>query len=376
MSSLKTVMIVCGEESGDLLGADLMRALRQHLPGIRFVGVGGHAMAAEGFHSALPLHELAMMGLFNVLPHIPKFMLRIRQMVTLARQEDVDVLLTIDSPDFTLRVAKKVKKQLDIPCIHWVSPQVWAWRAGRIKKMAHYLDHILALFPFEPDVYDKSGLQCTFVGHPVVQRMASYGTKPEGVNLPPRLAILPGSRHSELKRIAPTFAATVRLLQQKLPNLEVVLPLAGLFAPHDLLLYFKDIPHLRLAQGEEKFALLQSCDAALTKSGTSNLELACLGLPHVVAYKIGDMTFRVLKKLVRAPYISPVNLVAGAAIVPEFLQQRAYPSNLANALLPLLSNTALRQTQRAGLEKVCHALTTEGKAPADRAAEVVVAYMS
>jgi lipid-A-disaccharide synthase len=316
-----------------------------------------------------------MMGLFEVLPHIPRFMGHIHRLAQLAKLEQIDALITIDSPDFTLRVAKKIKKQLDIPCIHWVSPQVWAWRAGRVKKMAQYLDHVLALFPFEPAAYEKSGLQCTFVGHPVIQRMEKFGVKAEGLSVPPRLAVLPGSRGSELKRIAPLFADVVRLLQQKLPDLEVVLPVAELFKSEQLLDYFRDIPHLHLVQGQEKFAALKDCDAALTKSGTSNLELACLGIPHVVAYKTGSLTYKILKKLVKVPYISPVNLVAGASVVPEFLQDRAYPAVLANALLPLLANTPLRQKQRLGLEQVREALSTSGKTPAQRAAGVVLAYL-
>lgn len=375
-SNLKTIMIVCGEESGDLLGAALMQELRAQLPGVRFVGVGGQAMAAQGFQSAIPLEDVAMMGLFEVLPHIPQFIVRIRNLAKMAKDEQVDALVTIDSPDFTLRVAKKVKKQLDIPCIHWVSPQVWAWRAGRVKKMAQYLDHVLALFPFEPVAYEKSGLQCTFVGHPVPGRMAKFGVKADGLSVPLKLAVLPGSRGSELKRIAPVFADTVRLLQQKLPDLEVVIPVAEYFKPEQLLSYFRDIPHLKLVQGRDKFETLKECDAALTKSGTSNLELACLGLPHVVGYRIGDWTFKILKKLVKVPYISPVNLVADAAVVPEFIQDRAYPAALANALLPLLANTPIRQAQRRGLAEVRQRLTVEGKTPAQRAADVILAYLS
>jgi len=375
MNNLKTIMIVCGEESGDLLGAALMQELQAHLPGTRFVGVGGQAMAAQGLQSAVPLEDVAMMGLFEVLPHIPRFIGHIRRVARLAKLEQIDALITIDSPDFTLRVAKKIKKQMDVPCIHWVSPQVWAWRAGRVKKMAQYLDHVLALFPFEPAAYDKTGLQCTFVGHPVAERMDKYGVKAEGLNVPPRLAVLPGSRGSELKRIAPLFAEVVRLLQQKLPDLEVVIPVAELFKVEQLMDYFRDIPHLRLVQGKEKFVALKGCDAALTKSGTSNLELACLGLPHVVAYKIGNLTYKVLSKLVKVPYISPVNLVAAAPVVPEFIQDKAYPSALANALLPLLANTQIRQKQRLGLEQVREALTTPDKTPAQRAAAVVLAYL-
>lgn len=375
-NNLKTVMIVCGEESGDLLGAALMQELRQHLPGVRFVGVGGQAMANQGFQSAIPLEEVAMMGLFEVLPHIPAFIARIRKLAQLAKDEQVDAVVTIDSFDFSSRVAKKIKKQMDVPCIHWVSPKVWAWRPGRVKKMAQYLDHVLALFPFEPKAYEKSGLQCTFVGHPVVERMAKFGVKADGLSVPPRLAVLPGSRGSELKRIAPLFADTIKLLQQKLPDLEIVMPVAELFKPEQLLAYFRDIPHLKLVQGREKFEILKECDAALCKSGTSNLELACLGLPHVVSYRLANWTYKILKRMVKVSYISPVNLVADAPVVPEFIQEKAYPSALANALLPLLANTNIRQVQRRGLAEVRGALATPGKTPAQRAADVVLAYLS
>ena len=374
-SNLKTVMIVCGEESGDLLGAALMQELRQQLPAVRFVGVGGQAMVNQGLQSVIPLEEIAMMGLFEVLPHIPAFIARIRRLAQLAKDEQVDVVVTIDSFDFSSRVAKKIKKQMDVPCIHWVSPKVWAWRPGRVKSMAQYLDHVLALFPFEPKAYEKSGLQCTFVGHPVVERMAKFGVKADGLSMPPKLAVLPGSRGSELKRIAPLFAETIKLLQQKLPDLEIILPVAELFRPDQILAYFRDIPHLRLVQGKEKFEILKECDAALAKSGTSNLELACIGLPHVVSYRLADWTYKILKRLVRVPYISPVNLVADAPIVPELIQDKAYPSSLANALLPLLGNTNIRQAQRRGLQQVKAALSTEGKTPAQRAADVVLAYL-
>lgn len=369
------IMVVAGEASGDWLGAGLMQALRKQYPDAQFVGLGGEAMIAQGLKPAFALSELSVMGILEVLPHIPRILKRINYLADVARIERIDVLVTIDAPDFCLRVARKIKHELDVPCVHYVSPHVWAWRKGRIKKMARYLDHVLVLFPFEEKVYAGSGLACTFVGHPVTERLASVAPKGATRHLhqPRRLALAPGSRLHEVQRMMPPMAAAVRLLLKDFPDLEVVLPVADHFNPR----YFEPYVGLPITyvRGAERYAVLQTCDAALATSGTVNLELAMLGLPMVVGYRLAGLTYWLARMLVKVRFFSPVNLVANKLVVPELLQGQVNGQKLAEMAGDLLKKSVARKAQLEGLADVRAKLSGAGQHPSQRAAEVVAGYL-
>ena len=369
------VMVVAGEASGDLLGAGLMQALKSNKPELTFVGLGGEAMEGQGLQSAFPMREVALMGLVEVVPHIPNLIRRINQLVDVARIERVKALVTIDSPDLSFRIAKKVKAELGIPCIHYVSPHVWAWRRRRVYKMAKFLDHVLALFPFEPQYYEGSGLKCTHVGHAVVERLGAYAprTPEKPLHQPPRLALAPGSRLSEITRLMPPMADAIKLMRQKIPDLEVVLPLADAFNPR----HFEPYVGLnaQYVRGSARFQALMGCDAALAASGTMNLELAMLGIPMVAAYKLAPITYALARELVQVAHFSPVNLVADKRVVPELLQKEASATHMADLMLPLLMDTPERKAQQQALAVVRERLGQGGALPSERAAEVILGYL-
>ena len=375
MAKPPLVMVVCGEESGDRLAAAVVAQLKQTYPGLQLIGVGGAALAAQGLRSEFPLAELSVMGLMEVLWRLPKLLTRKAQLVQLAQHDQPDLLLTVDAPDFSLRVARAAKaKRPNLPCVHMVSPSVWAWRPERVHTMAKFLDHVLALLPFEPPYYANTNLPCTYVGHPVVQAVGAARAL-QGLHTPPRLAVLPGSRQTELPRLAPLLARTAQLLQEKIPGLEVMVPLGSIFTPAQVQPFFTAVKNIAYVQGEGRLEALATCDAALAKCGTNNLELAVLGLPHVVTYQMHPWTYRWVKRQLQIAHVSPVNLVAGEAVVPELLQNAATPAALANALLPLLGPTPLRQAQQAGLAAVRQALQVVDYTPAQRAAQVIASYL-
>ena len=370
------VMVIAGEFSGDLLAADVMRVLKQKREGIQFVGLGGPKMAAQGLNSLFDIEETNIMGLVEVLPRIPKLLKRVDELVALAEAEKVDALLTVDAPDFSLRVAEKVKKKLHVPCIHYVSPQVWAWKQGRVKKMRGFLDHVLALFPFEPDIYKRHSVPCTFVGHPVYERMRDFIPEPHNIATnfkAPKLAILPGSRRSVMHRMFPVMVDAYFKIQFENPMLKPVV-----FMPRE-----NDAAFLKkLCPKSEDFTFvrhdftrIQDCTAALVTSGTSNLELAMLGLPMAVGYKMHPITHWIADKLVNVPYISPVNWVAGSKVVPELIQQQCTAGRFTKYALPLLKSSPERIAQESALRNVREALHAEVD-PSEKAAEIILRYIS
>jgi lipid-A-disaccharide synthase len=294
------LMIVCGEPSGDALGAQLMAGIKQ-LAGerVRFTGVGGLAMGALGFRSLYPLDTTAVMGLREVVPAIPAILGRVKQAVVFAVQTKPDAVVVIDSPDFTHRVAQGIKKRdPSIRTVDYVAPQVWASRAYRARKMAHYFDLVLALFPFEVPFFEKYGLKAAFVGHPVIERAAKVGggdalrarlgIAPDA----PLLALLPGSRTSEIRFILPEFRTTVDILARKIPRLVTVLPTVPHVAAKVAAATVNWPTPLHIVEGEaDKYAAFDAADVALAASGTVTAELALAHTPMVVGYKVGGLTF-------------------------------------------------------------------------------------
>jgi lipid-A-disaccharide synthase len=373
----KTIMLVCAEKSGDLLGANLIESLKKELNNydLEFIGVGGLQMEQAGLKTIFPMADIAVMGIVEVIPHLKVIFKRIKQTVATAIDKKVDILITIDGAEFSFKVAKGVKKQnKDLKIVHYVSPQVWAWRENRVFKMEKFLDHVLALFPFEPKYYAKTNLKCTYVGHPIVERFTELKAKSskKALNKELKVAILPGSRSNELKYLLPTLGKTVLLLKKRFKNIKFVLPVAEGFNTNDFDNYFSNCEYI---SGEDKYAKLKKCDAAITCSGTANLELAMLGLPMVVCYKMNNLTYKIIKRLVKVKHISPVNIVANKRIVKEFVQDECTAQNLYKNTALLLKDTKQRQKTLEDLAKVRQSLEIKEQSASIKAAKVIAKYL-
>ena len=375
------VFLVAGEESGDRLGTALMRALKQRTGGqVRFAGVGGHGMASEGLASLFPLEELSIIGFSAILRRIPAILRRIRETVDAIVASSPDVLVIIDSPEFTQRVAQRVRTAAPkIPIVDYVSPSVWAWRPGRARKMRAYVDHILALLPFEPDAHRRlGGPPCTYVGHPLTSEIAELRPNADEARRrlasPPVLLVLPGSRSGEIQRLMGTFAETVALVAGKIGAVEIVLPTTPRLAARVREGAASWVLKPRIVvDGHEKRAAFRVACAALAKSGTVTLELALAGVPMVTAYKVSGLETLIGRPIKnRLPSVILANLVLGENVVPEFLQEDCTPDNLARALVPLLNDTPERQRQIEAFSRLDSIMEIGTSAPAMRAAEIVM----
>jgi len=375
------VYIVAGEASGDVLGARLVGALRNRAPGLSFAGIGGERLAEQGMESLFPMRELALMGLIEVLPNIRRLARRLTETTADITARRPDVIVTIDSPGFTLRLAERVR-HLGIPIIHYVAPQIWAWRPGRIAKIKARVDHILCLLPFEPAIFEAAGIPATFVGHPVLESGVDAGDAARfraQHGLPPEarvLIVMPGSRRSEVRRLLPVFGAAQRLLMLRMPNLRAVLPVSSVVA-EAVRAGTADwpVPPILVTDLAEKHDAFAAAEAGLIKSGTSSLEMAVAGVPHLVAYKVNPITAAILRRLVRVPYVSLVNLLSERLVVPELLQQDATPGALAETLHRLLTQPEAVAAQRAGFAALLDKLRPPDGKPSTAAASAVLARM-
>lgn len=373
------VFLVAGEPSGDALGARLMAALKRRTEGrVRFAGVGGEAMAGEGLASLFPMSELTVMGAAEVLPRLPAILRRIRETAAHALAAAPAAVVTIDSPDFSFRVGRRLAG-CGIPLVHYVAPSVWAWRPGRARRIARFLDHLLALLPFEPPYFEREGLRCTFVGHPVLESGAGAGDGPgfrrrHGVSEgAPLVAVLPGSRTSEVTRLLPVFAATVARLIAECPELRLVVATVPAVAEAvRRAVAGWPAPPLVVAGEREKYDAFAAADAALAASGTVALELAMAGTPAVIAYRMNWLTAWLAKRLIRVSFVNIVNLVLERPAVPEFLLDRCTPDNLVPAVRHLLDHAEARQAQKAAAGQALELLGLGGPPPSERAAEVVL----
>lgn len=374
------IWIVSGEESGDQLGAKLMRALKSRLGAerLRFGGVGGHAMAQEGLASIFPLEEIAVMGISAVIARLPTILKRIRFTVDAVVAAKPDCLIIIDSPDFTHRVAKAVRQRApEIPIVDYVSPSVWAWRPGRAAKMRAYVDHLLALLPFEPDAHKRlGGPPTTYVGHPLIERLAEIrpapGERGASADAPMKMVVLPGSRRSEVSRLMEPFGEALKLLQeQALRPFEVTIPAVPHVADEvrERAQSWSVKPKIVLGEAA-KWTAFREADLALAASGTVTLELGLSGVPMVVAYRVSKIE-EVLKYLIKAPSIVLTNLVLGENVIPELIQWDCTPEKLRDAVLPLMSDSSERQRQLAAFAKLDGLMRIGDEAPSERAARVV-----
>jgi len=343
MSRPLTVALVAGEASGDILGAGLMQALKARHPDVRFIGIGGPRMEAQGLRSYFPLERLAVMGLVEVLGRLPELLARRKRLFKTFLDVRPDVFIGIDAPDFNLDLALKLRRN-GIKTVHYVSPSVWAWRQNRVLKIRDACDLMLTLFPFEAKFYDAHQVAVRFVGHPLADAIPLLPDRAAAraeLQLPQDglvVALMPGSRGGEVGRLGPLFLAAAERLRSMRPGIRFVVPCASpdRRAQLEQILAGRDLP-LTLLDGQSH-AALAACNAVLIASGTATLEALLYKRPMVVAYSVAPLTFRILKRMVRSPYVALPNLLAQRLLVPELLQDAATPDAMARLLSPLLDN--------------------------------------
>ncbi|WP_298570892.1 lipid-A-disaccharide synthase [uncultured Aliiroseovarius sp.] len=380
------VFLIAGEPSGDKLGAALMEGLSSLRDDIEFIGVGGAAMQAKGLTSLFPMSDLSVMGIAEVAPKYFHLKRRIRETAKAVIDADPDVLVTIDSPDFCLRVAKIVKQDEvegqtfghDIPVVHYVAPSVWAWRPKRADKMAQWVDHVLALLPFEPPLMTAAGMGCDFVGHPVVAEPVATDAEAQAfreqhqIGAAPLVLALPGSRQGEIARLAPRFGETLARVQREHPDLRVALPVAqGVEDQVRAQTATWSSPPILIPadQPDQKRAAFRAADVALAASGTVSLELAAAGTPMVIAYDMNWLSRLMIGWLLQIDTVTLVNLVSETRAVPEFLGKACQPARIAPAVLAMLADPT---AQHAAMQVTMARLGQGSEAPGLRAARAVL----
>lgn len=336
--------MVAGEASGDILGAGLVKSLKQQFPDARFVGIGGPKMIAEGFESLYPMERLSVMGLFEVLGRLGELLKIRKQLFNTLMDIKPDVFIGIDAPDFNLKLEQKFKAN-NIKAVHYVSPSVWAWREKRVFKIKQSVDLVLCLFPFEVDFYHKHGVPAVCVGHTLadaIEMEPDTQLARTTLELPsegPVVALLPGSREGEVARLGELFLQTAELIKKQVPSVKFVLPaaneerfqqLTNMLADHESL-------SVKLLHGQSREAMASS-DTILMASGTAALEGMLFKKPLVVSYKLSALTAYIVRKMLKQPFVSLPNLLAGKELVPELLQEVATPENLSTAVLNFLQN--------------------------------------
>jgi lipid-A-disaccharide synthase len=372
------VFIIAGEPSGDKLGAALMEGLRSLAPDVQFTGIGGARMIESGLSSLFPMEDISIMGISEILSQYRFLKRRIAQTAETIVADAPDVLITIDLPEFSLRVAKLVKQKSQIRCVHYVAPTVWAWRAGRAAKMARHIDQVLALLPFEPPYMQAAGMECDFVGHPVVTDPqasvsdAQQFRKSHGIGDAPLLLALPGSRRSEVSRLAPVFGQSLAPLLQNRPDLRVVVPAAGP-VEQAVQTAVADWPGNPLVIASEdkslKRAAFAAADVALAASGTVSLELAAANTPMIIAYDMSWLSRQIIGRMVKVDTVTLVNLVSDTRAVPEFIGANCKPDLIAKAVEDVLDAP---DAQNTAMQVTMERLGRGGESPGLRAAKAVM----
>ena len=358
--SSKRIMIVTGEASGDLHGAKLMSAITAQLPDTKFFGVGGKNMAAQGCEILIPGEELAVMGIVEIVGHLPVILSAFNKLKReFYGSNKPDALVLIDFPEFNLRLARQAKKA-GIPVLYYVSPQVWAWRRGRVKKIAAVVDSLAAIFPFEPAFYDGQDILVKYVGHPLLDEFEEAGNCQ---NLRPRLQIsqdkkvvglFPGSRHNELRYMLDTLVESAQLIFDKEPEVHFLVPVANTLSRADIQSRFPTELPVSFIESDDAtiYDVASSCDTILTVSGTVTLQIALVGTPMAIFYKVSPLTYAIGKRLIKVDHAGLANIVAEDRIVPEFIQDMATPQNLADEALRVLNDSRYANDMRSALEQV------------------------
>jgi lipid-A-disaccharide synthase len=376
------IWLLAGEASGDILGARLIEAMRARRPDLRFCGVGGPRMLAAGLPGSLfPMSDLAVMGLAEVLPRVRMLRQRLEAAAADIRAVRPDIVVTIDSPGFCLRLLKRIG-DLGIKRVQYVAPQVWAWRESRVRSFPGLWDELLCLLPFEEEFFARHGVPVRFVGHPVLQSGADAGNaerfraRHDVAPDAPVLVLMPGSRRNEAPRLLPVFAGTVDLLAQDFPNLVPVIPASPVVREMVAArtARWRTKP-LVITDVDEKHDAYAAAGAALTKSGTSTLELALAGVPMAVTYRVNPMTAVLARRMIKVPHVAMVNLLAQRALVPELLQNDCTPAKLRAVVRDLLTDEDAAAAQRAGFASVMRSLRAPTGLPADAAALEVLALL-
>ena len=372
MSKSLHIALLAGEKSGDLLGAPLMAALRERVPGVRFSGVGGEWMQAQGLQSRIEMRRLSLMGLFEVLRHLPDVLAAKRELLAYWAEDPPDVFVGIDAPDFNLRIARALHAR-GVRTVQYVSPSLWAWKEKRIVTMQAAIDQVLCLFPFETAVYDRHGVAAVCVGHPLRDRLQAQSREaaraalalPEGQ----WLGIFPGSREGEVRRLLPVYVAAFHDLRARLPEVRALVSVADARLQPWMAAQLGE--GMTLLHGDSA-TMMSACDALLLTSGTITLEAALLARPMVVAYRVNPLTAMIAKRLLKIKRFSLPNLLAGADIVPECIQEECRAEVLSAALLPLFSDATARAAQEKALAAVVAQLPDQVSA---RAAEALLQGM-
>ncbi len=377
---VRNVCLIAGEASGDQLGADLMRALREARPDIIFTGVGGPLMIEQGLKSLFDMTDINVMGFLPVVKRLPLLLKRIEETAAAIVEREPDVVVLIDAPDFTHRVARKLRtRRPDIPIVDYVSPTVWAWRPGRAKRMRAYVDHLMALLPFEPAAHQRlGGPPCTYVGHPLVNRLTELrpGAAERDMRNDlehPTLLVLPGSRRSEIHHLMPVFGQTVSIVHGLFPGARFILPaVQHVRAVIEEELAAWDVKPEIVTGEEAKWRAFRQARSALAASGTVTLELALAGIPAVVGYKVSRVEEFILRRLVTVSSAVLPNIILGEAFVPEFLQDDCSADHLSAAWALLIGGTEARRVHLEALDRVEEAMRVPGGKPSALAAGIVL----
>ena len=385
MRANPTIAMIAGETSGDQLGGWLMTALKAKNKNIRFIGLGGVNMEAQGLSSLFPIRDIALIGFAEVLPHVRTIKRRIRDTVAFIEREQPDMLLTIDSPGFVIRVVEQLRKRgiAKPKFVHYVAPTVWAYKPERAKRIANNFDFLLCLLPFEPPYFEAENLPTRFIGHEIAWWWKSQGngdafrqkyTIDADV---PILAIFPGSRNGEIKRLWPIFKASAERLTAQITNLRIVIQVQpNLITRMQTETAGWHITPLIIPNTESKKDLFAAANAAIAKSGTIGLECALAGLPSIVAYRASALTAALLRRIIKIPYVNLANILADKLIIPELIQENCTPEKISEALLPLLRDTAEREAQRRALEHIAAMLgTKDAQSPSEKAAEIILGML-
>ncbi len=375
------VYLIAGEPSGDLLGSRLMKALRHKTNGhVEFFGLGGDTMETEGLKSLFDISDLAVMGLVEVIPSIPKVLRHIRETVEDIKNVKPDIVITVDSWSFSARVHQKLRRlKLGIPQLHYVAPQVWAWKKKRARTMHRYVDALMTLLPQEPKYFTPYNLETVFVGHPVIESEVLHADGeafrkqfqiPEDKKI---ISVLPGSRHNEVCKLLPVFAEAARQLLEQDENFYFVIPTVKTVSSRvKKMVQGLNLPITIVETQQDRYNAFRASSAAIAASGTVALELAITHIPHIIAYKVSKLTAFILSRIMKIQFVNLSNIMLGREIIPELLQQQCVAGNIARHIRELLMQKELYHRQMDGFVKVKEILSRGEQTPSDNAADFVL----
>jgi lipid-A-disaccharide synthase len=378
------IYLIVGEPSGDILASRLIKAIRNERPEVQFFGIGGETMQAEGFHSLFDIKDLSVMGIMEVIPKLPVILRRRKEVLNDIVRVQPDVIVTVDSWGFISSILKILKKRENkIPVVHYVAPQVWAWKKGRAGKAAKLMNHLMTLLPNEPQYFEKYGLPCTFVGHPVIENTADLGfggstsfTAEARSNIPQNarvLCVLCGSRHSEVSKLAPIFAESIKQLQKQIPNLFLLIPSVETMKD-EINKYFENIgiPHKIIIGQQARYEAFRISEFALAASGSVSLELTACGTPHIIAYTFNWLTNRMAEFFVKIKFANLINILADRLIIPEFVLRNCRADLIVPEMLSFFQDREKGKKEISQAKEQLAKLKPMDKLPSEKAAEVVL----